>query len=116
MLSNLIWGSPVKTVEEQSESGDEVDSNNGDDDDDDGEGGFPPPRKTQQEAHVISDDDDDEEEQGPQTQPSSASTFESAPSRRFTAAEKGKGSPKRADSYSTTKVSFEASASADHKY
>ncbi|KAK9895108.1 hypothetical protein P389DRAFT_172691 [Cystobasidium minutum MCA 4210] len=111
MLSNLIWGSPVKTVEEQSESGDEVDSNNGDDDDDDGEGGFPPPRKTQQEAHVISDDDDDEEEQGPQTQPSSASTFESAPSRRFTAAEKGKGSPKRADSYSTTKYLPKSSTS-----
>lgn len=102
MLSNLIWGSPVKAVEEESESGEEIDTD-GDEDEDNHMSRLLSPRSDKQDVQVISDDEDEEE---PQTQPSTASTFDSAPPRRFTAAEKGKGSPHRTDSYSAAKVGF----------
>lgn len=98
MLSNLIWGSPVKAVEEESESGEDIDTD--DDGDDEGLGPLTQDLAKGAAVQVISDDDEQQEERQPE---SAASTASSAP-RRFTAAEKGKGSPKRTDSYSTTKV------------
>lgn len=99
MLSNLIWGSPVKAVEEESESGEDIDS---DDDDEDNDGPDALSFGIGQQSDVqISSDEEDEQQEATRPQ-SPASTASSAP-RRFTAAEKGKGSPKRTDSYSTTK-------------
>jgi hypothetical protein len=81
MLSNLIWGSPVKAVQEATENEQEED----DDDQADNE-----ERQLHEEAQVISDDDDEEDIEA---QTASANPYDNAAARRFSAAEKGKGRP-----------------------